>query len=97
MFVVWFSLFFMQLQKLVNFCSQHKFPQPAQDSAAILLKVVLQVSSEGTGYMDKLQMACTWIVSLRTGQIIILRQQSTKVKDVANQRVQRWHVTVKGT
>ena len=59
MSVVWFSLLFMQLQKLVNFRSQHRFLQPAQDSAAILLKAVLQVSSEGTSYMGKLQMACT--------------------------------------
>ena len=70
MSVVWFSLLFMQLRKLVNFRSEHRFPQPAQDFAAILLKDVLQVSSEGTSYMVKLQMACTWIVSLRTGQII---------------------------
>ena len=64
MSVVWFSLLFMQLRKLVNFRSQHRFPQPAQVSAAILLKVMLQVSSEGTGHMGKLQMACTRIVSL---------------------------------
>ena len=61
MSVVWFNLL---QQKLVSFRSQHRFPQPAQDSAAILLKFVLQVSSEGMGYMGKLQMACTWIVSL---------------------------------
>ena len=97
MSVVWFSFLFMQLRKLVSFRSQHRFPQPTQDSATILLKAVLQVSSEGTSYMGKLQMAGTWNVSLRIGQIIHERPRSTKVKYEANQRVQRWHVTVLGT
>ena len=92
-----FVFLFMQLRKLDSFRSQHRFPQPAQDSAAILLKVVLQVSYEETSYMGKLQMAGTWNVSLRIGQIIHEKPRSTKVKDVANQRVQRWYVTLKGT
>ena len=89
--VVWFSFF---VHAAAETC---QFPQPAQDSAAILLKVVLQVSSEGTSYMGKLQMAGTWNVSLQIGQIIHGRPRSTKVKDKASQRVQRWHVTVLGT
>ena len=87
----------MHLRKLVSSCSQHRFPQPAQDSAAILLKAVLQVSSEEMSYMGKLQVAATWNVSLQIGQIIHERSRSTKVKDVANQRVRRWHITVLGT
>ena len=97
MSVVWFSLLFMQLRKLVNFRSQHRFPQPAQDSAAILLKAVLQVSYEETSYMGKLQVTDTWNVSLQISQIIHGRSRSTKVKDKANQGVQRCHVSILST
>jgi len=60
----WFRFFFNQLRKLVTFRSQLRFPQPAQVSAAILLKTMLQVSNGESGHMGKLQMTCTWSVSL---------------------------------
>ena len=91
MTVVWFSFF---VHAAAETC---QFPQPAQDSVAILLKTVLQVSYEETSYMGKLQVTDTWNVSLQISQIINGRPRSTKVKDKANQRVQRWHVTVLST
>eukprot|EP00253_Pinus_taeda_P024662 PITA_24662 len=57
----------------------------------------MEVSYEETSYMGKLQVADTWNMSLQIGQIIHGRPRSTKVKDKANQRVQRWHVTILGT
>ena len=94
-----FGLFFlfMQLRKLANFRSQHRFPQPSQDSTAILLKVVLQVSYEETSHMGKLQATNTWNATLRSSQIIHGRSRSMKVKGRANQRVQRWHDSVLST
>eukprot|EP00253_Pinus_taeda_P006471 PITA_06471 len=41
---------------------QTSFPQPAQDSATILLKAALRASSQETSYMGKLQMAGRQIV-----------------------------------
>ena len=87
MTVVWFSFLFMQLQKLVSFRSQHRFPQPAHDSATILLKAMLQVSYEETGHMGKLQVMGTWNVSLQICQIIHRRSRSTRVKGKANQGI----------
>ena len=87
MTIVWFRFLFRQLRKLVSFHSQHKFPQLAQDSAAILLKVMLQVSYEETSHMGKLQVTCTWNVSLHISQIIHRRSRSTKVKGKSNQGI----------
>ena len=84
---VWFSFLFMQLRKLVSFRSQHRFPQPAQDSATILLKALLQVSYEEMSHMGKLQVTGTWNVSLQISQIIHIRSRSTRVKGKANQRI----------
>ena len=60
----WFRFLFNQLQKLVTFRSQLRFPQPAPVSAATLSKTMLQVSNGESGHMGKLQMTCTWSVSL---------------------------------
>ena len=45
------------------------FPQPAQVSAAILLKAMLQVSNGETGHMGKMQVTCTWSMSPQFSQI----------------------------
>ena len=91
MTVVWFSFF---VHAAAETC---QFPQLAQDSATILLKAVLQVSYEETSYMGKLQVADTWNVSLQISQIIHGRSRSMKVKDKANQGVQRWHISILST
>jgi len=78
MIVVWFRFLFRQLWKLVSFRSQHMFPQPAQDSAAIFLNAMLQVSYEEMSHMGKLQVTSTWNVSLQISQIIHRRSRSNK-------------------
>lgn len=78
MTVVWFRFLFRQLRKLVSFRSQHRFLQPTQDSAAILLNAMLQVSYEETSHMGKLQVTSTWNVSLQISQIIHRRSRSNK-------------------
>jgi len=94
MTVVWFRFLFRQLRKLVSFRSQHRFPQPAQVSATILLKAMLQVSHGETGHMGKLQVTCTWNVSPQFSQITHKRSWSTRVKGKAKQGILRWHVSV---
>lgn len=71
-----------------------QFPQPAQVSAAILLKAMLLVSHGETGHMGKIQVTCTWNVSLQINQITHKQSWSTRVKGKDKQGILWWHVSV---
>ena len=70
------------------------FPQPAQLSAALLLKSTLQVSTGESGHMGKLQIMWTWNVSLWFSRITHKRPWSRTVKAVVNLRVLWWQDSV---
>lgn len=88
---VWFRFF---VQSAAETCH---FLQPAQVSAAILLKTMLQVSNGESGHMGKMQMTCTWSVSPWFSRITHKQPWSKTVKGVVKPRVLRWHGSVFST